>query len=101
MLSVVCARFVPPSVVCDRLITNGKDQASLTYREENGNTFPLEGNRNLLQKEQLTMKYVVNLEGHDGLFSCKTEFKCGDEFFARGVSNSGCSINPFRYLSPS
>ena len=45
------------------------------------------------------MKYVVNLEGHDGLFSCKTEFKCGDEFFARGISNSGCFINPFRYLS--
>ena len=35
------------------------------------------------------MKYVVNLEGHDGLFSCKTEFKCGDEFFARGISNYG------------
>ena len=46
------------------------------------------------------MKYIVNLEGHDGLFSCKTEFKCGDEFFARGISNSGCFINPFRYLSP-
>ena len=35
------------------------------------------------------MKYVVKLEGHDGLFSCKTEFKCGDEFFARGISNYG------------